>query len=133
MRLILPSIRAVLTDHGLTGVAWHYHGGVWTRKTGQRLVSHGSVPGVLQWRSYPLVGAATVSPVAPLQADLRAGLVADPLIEMAFRIPQSEGAALAALEAGAVVQEKRFEGNLAFFRAVGPASLLERYRQFYAR
>jgi GTP-binding protein HflX len=60
-------------------------------------------------------------------------LVADPLIEMDFRIPQSEGAALAALQAGAVVQQKRFEGNLAFFRAVGPASLLHRFRQFYAR
>jgi GTP-binding protein HflX len=57
-------------------------------------------------------------------------LVADPLVEMRFKIPQSEGAALAALEAGAVVGEKTFEGNLVLLRARGPASLLERYRRF---
>jgi GTP-binding protein HflX len=60
-------------------------------------------------------------------------LVRDPLVEAPFRVPQSEGAALAALEAGAQVSEKRFEGNLAYFRAVGPASLLGRYRRFQDR
>ena len=45
-------------------------------------------------------------------------------------MPQSEGAALAALDAGAVVSGKHFEGNLAYFHAVGPASLLGRYRRF---
>jgi GTP-binding protein HflX len=57
-------------------------------------------------------------------------LVADPLVESRLRLPQSEGAALAALEAGAVVREKRFEGNLVHLTARGPASLLERYRRF---
>ena len=60
-------------------------------------------------------------------------LVRDPLVEAPFRVPQSEGAALAALEAGAQVSEKRFEGNLAYFRAGGPASLLGRYRRFQDR
>jgi len=32
-----------------------------------------------------------------------------------------------------VVSEKRFEGNLAYIRAVGPASLLGRYRRFQSR
>ncbi len=41
-----------------------------------------------------------------------AALVVDPLVEARFRIPQSEGAVLAALEAGAVVSEKNFAGNL---------------------
>ncbi len=41
-------------------------------------------------------------------------LVVDPIIEMQFRLPQSEGAILAALEAGAIVEGKRFEGNLAY-------------------
>ena len=67
-----------------------------------------------------------------LQAIDRA-LVADPLVEGAFRVPQSEGAVMAALEAGAVLSDKRFEGNLAFFKAVGPASLLGRYRRFRGR
>jgi GTP-binding protein HflX len=62
-----------------------------------------------------------------------AALVEDPLIEMRFRIPQSEGGVLAALEAGAVLGEKRFEGNLAFVSARGPESLLGRYRRFQAR
>ena len=57
-------------------------------------------------------------------------LVADPLVEAEFRVPQSEGSVLAALEAGAVISGQRFEGNLAYFHVVGPASLLGRYRQF---
>ena len=59
-----------------------------------------------------------------------AALVSDPLVTWDFRLPQSEGAILASLEAGTVVDEKRFEGNLVFLRARGPASLLNRYRRF---
>ena len=62
-----------------------------------------------------------------------AALVADPVIEMQFRLPQSEGAILAALDAGAIVEGKRFEGNLAYVSARGPASLLNRYRRFRER
>ena len=68
-----------------------------------------------------------------LLAAIDAALVADPLVEMRLRIPQSEGAVLAALEAGAVLKEKRFEGNLAYVSARGPASLLGRYRRFLSR
>lgn len=57
-------------------------------------------------------------------------LVVDPLVEASFRVPQSEGAVLAALEAGAQVSGKRFEGNLTYFEVRGPASLLGRYRRF---
>ncbi|WP_254061579.1 GTPase HflX [Granulicella sp. L60] len=60
-------------------------------------------------------------------------LVVDPVIEMWYRLPQSEGAILAALEAGAIVGDKRFEGNLAHVRARGPASLLNRFRRFRER
>lgn len=60
-------------------------------------------------------------------------LVADPLVEASFRLPQSEGAILASLEAGAIIEDKRFEGNLVFLRARGPASLLGRYRRFRDR
>jgi GTP-binding protein HflX len=59
-----------------------------------------------------------------------AGLVADPVVEMELRLPQSEGAVIAALEAGAILSGKRFEGNLVFFTVRGPASLLNRYRRF---
>jgi GTP-binding protein HflX len=59
-----------------------------------------------------------------------AALVVDPLVQSSFRLPQSEGAILASLEAGAIIEEKRFEGNLVYLRARGPASLLNRYRRF---
>ncbi len=59
-----------------------------------------------------------------------AALVADPLIEGSFRLPQSEGSILASLEGGAIIEEKHFEGNLVFLRVRGPASLLDRYRRF---
>lgn len=59
-----------------------------------------------------------------------AALVVDPLVESCFRLPQSEGSILASLEVGAIIEGKRFEGNLVFLRARGPASLLGRYRRF---
>jgi GTP-binding protein HflX len=66
-----------------------------------------------------------------LLAAIDAALVVDPLIEREFRLPQSEGAVLAALEGGAIVEGKRFEGNLAYVTARGPASLLNRFRRFW--
>ena len=62
-----------------------------------------------------------------------AALVVDPLVESSFRLPQSEGSILASLEGGAIIDEKRFEGNLVYLRARGPASLLNRYRRFRER
>nr|WP_263411681.1 GTPase HflX [Terriglobus tenax] len=55
---------------------------------------------------------------------------ADPTAEAEFRIPQKQGAALAAIEAGAFIEKKRFEGNLVYLHVKGPASLLGRYRRF---
>jgi GTP-binding protein HflX len=83
-------------------------------------------------------GSIAVSGLRKLGLDhlleaIDAALVIDPLIEVQLRLPQSEGSILAALEAGAVIQEKRFEGNLAYITARGPASLLNRYRRFHAR
>ena len=68
-----------------------------------------------------------------LLAAIDRAMVKDPLVDRVFRVPQSEGAVLSSLEAGAVVSEKQFEGNLVFLRAVGPTSLLERYRRFRQR
>jgi GTP-binding protein HflX len=68
-----------------------------------------------------------------LLAAIDRALLVDPLVEAEFRLAQSEGSALAALEGGAVVTEKRFEGNLVYFHAVAPASLVGRYRRFVVR
>jgi GTP-binding protein HflX len=68
-----------------------------------------------------------------LMIAIDAALVVDPLVESNFRLPQSEGAILASLEGGAIIDEKRFEGNLVFLRARGPASLLDRYRRFHLK
>lgn len=57
-------------------------------------------------------------------------LVADPVVEQRFEIPQSEGTALAALGAGAVIREREFVGNSVRMTVAGPASLLGRYREY---
>jgi GTP-binding protein HflX len=85
-----------------------------------------------------LSGGREALPVSSLQRTgleqvliaIDAALVADPLVEVTFRIPQSDGSILASLEGGALISDKRFEGNLVFLRARGPASLLNRYRRF---
>jgi len=79
------------------------------------------------------VSGLTGAGLGDLLAAIDEALVKDPLVEAKFRMPQSEGAALAALEAGAVVGEKSYEGNLVFLTARGPASLLARYRAFRER
>jgi len=68
-----------------------------------------------------------------LLAAMDAALVADPLATASFRIPQSEGRVIAALERGATIERQRFAGNLLYMTATGPASLLHRYRRFLAR
>ena len=61
------------------------------------------------------VSGLTGEGLEELLAAIDRALVVDPLVEAEFRMPQSEGGAMAALEAGAVVTRKRFEGNLAYF------------------
>ena len=68
-----------------------------------------------------------------LLAAIDAALVADPLIEMQFRMPQSEGACWRRWRRARWSKEKRFEGNLVYLTARGPASLLNRYRRFRER
>src|SRR5581483_9248407 len=53
-----------------------------------------------------------------------AELVQDPILEQSLRVPQSQGDALAALEAGAVIRDREYEGNLVRMTVAGPASLL---------
>lgn len=80
-----------------------------------------------------LVSARTGAGLEALLAAMDAALTADPLIEIDFRMPQSEGRVLAALERGATLSRQRFAGNLLYLHAVGPASLLNRYRRFQQR
>jgi GTPase len=77
-----------------------------------------------------LVSSIQQTGLEQLLIAIDAALVADPLVEFSFRLPQSEGSILASLEGGAIIGEKRFEGNLVFLRVRGPASLLDRYRRF---
>lgn len=68
--------------------------------------------------------------IDPLLARMDEELVADPVVEQRFEIPQSQGTALAALGAGAVIREREFVGNSVRMTVAGPASLLGRYREF---
>jgi GTP-binding protein HflX len=88
---------------------------------------HGGVPVAVAVSGLKKTG------LSDLLAAIDEALVADPLIEARFRVPQSEGAALAALEAGALLREKKFEGNVVVLTARGPASLLGRYARFRER
>ena len=63
-------------------------------------------------------------------ARIDAALVADPILEQRFSIPQSQGNVLAALGAGALIRDREFIGNTVSMTVAGPASLLGRYRQY---
>jgi GTP-binding protein HflX len=69
---------------------------------------------------------------ALLQAIDRA-LHTDPLIEAELRVPQQDGAVLAAIEAGMVVHSRDYEGNIVRLTVSGPASLMGRLRQYRLR
>jgi GTP-binding protein HflX len=68
-----------------------------------------------------------------LLAAIDDALVADPLIDVELVVPQSEGAALAAIEAGMVIHSRAFEGELVHLSARGPASLVGRVKQALER
>ena len=57
-------------------------------------------------------------------------LTADPIVEGTFTVPQSEGAVLAALDAGALILKREFSGDFVHLGVAGPASLLGRFRQY---
>ena len=86
---------------------------------------------ILAGKGRVLVSGLTREGLHELLEAIDSSLIADPIIQMELRLPQSEGAVLSALGAGAILTEKRFEGNLAYVTARGPASLLNRYRRFY--
>ncbi|HEY1767161.1 MAG TPA: GTPase HflX [Terracidiphilus sp.] len=84
-------------------------------------------------RGQVAVSALTGEGLDGLLAGIDAALHSDPVIDAEFRIPQHEGAALAAVEAGMVVHQREYEGNLVHLTASGPASLVGRMRRFRLR
>ncbi|MGA8041249.1 MAG: GTPase HflX [Terracidiphilus sp.] len=80
-----------------------------------------------------LVSARTGEGMEALMAAIDDALKSDPLIEAVLRVPQSEGAVLAMIEAGMTVQERDYEGNLVRVRVTGPASLVGRLREWRMR
>ncbi len=80
-----------------------------------------------------LVSARTAEGMEALLEAMDAALRSDPVIDAEFRVPQQEGAVLAAIEAGMVVHGREYEGNLVRLKVSGPASLVGRLRQFRLR
>jgi GTPase len=78
-----------------------------------------------------LVSAKTGEGLEELLTHIDAALQADPLVTKRFRIPQSQGATLAALERGGRVGKRSFVNEDVTFSAEGPASLLTRYRKYW--
>jgi GTP-binding protein HflX len=79
------------------------------------------------------LSALTGEGVDDLLAAIDAALHSDPVIEAELRVPQHEGAVLAAIEAGMVVHAREYEGNVVRLSVSGPASLVGRMRRFRAR
>jgi GTP-binding protein HflX len=80
-----------------------------------------------------MVSAQTGESMDALLAAIDRALYTDPVIEAEFRVPQSDGAALAMIEAGMVVHSRAYEGNLVRLAASGPASLVGRLRKYRLR
>ncbi len=79
------------------------------------------------------VSALTGEGIDELLAAIDAALRSDPIVEAELRVPQHEGAVLAAIEAGMVVHTRVYEGNVVRLSVSGPASLVGRMRRFRAR
>ena len=79
------------------------------------------------------LSALTGEGVDDLLAAIDAALHSDPVIDAELRVPQHEGAILAAIDAGMVVHTREYEGNVVRLSVSGPASLVGRMRRFRAR
>jgi GTPase len=92
-----------------------------------KLREHGAARGQVA------VSAVTGEGIDELLKAIDAALHSDPLLDAELRIPQHEGAALAAIEAGMIVHAREYEGNLVRLNVTGPASLVGRMRRFRVR
>jgi len=78
------------------------------------------------------LSARTGEGISALLAAIDAALHTDPIVDAELRVPQHEGAVLAAIEAGMVIHERDYEGNVVRLSVSGPASLVGRLRRFRA-
>jgi GTP-binding protein HflX len=83
-----------------------------------------------QARGEVAVSALTGEGMVTLLAAIDSALHSDPIVDAELRVPQHEGAALAAIEAGMVIHTREYEGNLVRLTVSGPASLVGRMRRF---
>jgi len=79
------------------------------------------------------VSARTGEGLEALLKAIDQALRSDPIIDAELRVPQHEGAVLAAIAAGMIVHSREYEGNLVRLTVSGPASLVGRLRQFRQR
>ena len=80
-----------------------------------------------------LVSARTGEGLEQLFQAIDRALRSDPILDAELRVPQQEGAVLAAIDAGMVVHSRSYEGNLVHLAVSGPASLLGRLREYRLR
>jgi GTP-binding protein HflX len=76
------------------------------------------------------LSALTGEGIPVLLEAIDAALHSDAIVEVDLRVPQHEGAALAAIEAGMVIHSREYEGNIVRLSVSGPASLVGRLRRF---
>lgn len=99
------------------------------------LLGEAERPGVEEHAGGQGVTALSARTGEGLEALLEAidrALYTDPIVEAELLVPQQQGAVLAALDAGAVVHSRVYEGNLVRLRVSGPTSLLGRLRAYRA-
>ena len=101
-----------------------------SRARGARLRTNASPKSERAHGAQVALSALTGEGVEDLLAAIDAALHSDPIVEAELRIPQHEGAALAAIEAGMIVHTREYEGNLVRLSVSGPASLVGRMRRF---
>jgi GTPase len=79
------------------------------------------------------VSARTGEGIGGLLEAIDRALHSDPLVDAELRVPQQEGAVLAAIEAGMLVHNRSYEGNVVHLTVTGPASLVGRLREYRLR
>jgi GTP-binding protein HflX len=79
------------------------------------------------------VSAQTGEGMEALLAAIDVALHSDPVLTAELRVPQHEGAVLAAIEAGMIVHSREYEGNVVRLTVSGPASLIGRLRRYRLR
>ncbi len=84
-------------------------------------------------RGEVMVSARTGEGMDALREAIDKALHSDPIIDAELRVPQQDGAVLAAIEAGMVVRRREYEGNLVRLAVSGPASLVGRLRAYRVR